>query len=143
MSKPLIYLASAYSHPDAVMREHRFITACRIAGAFMAKGHHIFSPIAHTHPIAVHTKLPVGWDFWQQYDYAILSRFDELWVVDMPGSSESKGMKAEIEYACTKKLPLRVVEEKNSTVYITSYNPEYHPGHWLAKIIRAVKWPMP
>ncbi len=48
----MIYLASPYSHPDAVVREYRFRAACQAAASVMRSGQHVFSPIAHSHAIA-------------------------------------------------------------------------------------------
>lgn len=47
----MIYLASPYSHPDPAVEELRFEAACEAACKLMQQGHHVFSPIAHTHPV--------------------------------------------------------------------------------------------
>ena len=45
-----------------------------LAGAaqLMAEGELIFSPISHTHPIALAGDLPTDWNYWESYDRAIL-----------------------------------------------------------------------
>lgn len=95
----MIYLATPYSHSDPAVMEARFDLACRIAGALMSAGHVVFSPIAHTHPIAVRCSLPRGFDFWQKYDEEMLAASDKLLVAMMDGWKESKGVSAEIEIA--------------------------------------------
>lgn len=101
MTKPnhaeLIYLATPYSHPDQAVMEARFDAACRVTGELMQQGRKAFSPIAHTHPIAVRCDLPRGWDFWHAYDLAMLQACTELIVVKMPGWEQSKGIAGEIE----------------------------------------------
>ena len=53
MGKPeLIYLASPYSDPDPWVKENRFLAVCTKAAKMMSEGAYVFSPIAHTHPIA-------------------------------------------------------------------------------------------
>lgn len=99
LKEKLFYLATAYSHPDESMREFRFRMACDVAGFLMAKGFNIFSPIAHTHPIAVRCELPKGWDYWGQYDQAVIARCDAMITLISPGWDVSKGMAAEIEIA--------------------------------------------
>lgn len=105
----LIYLASPYSHPDADVRQHRFERACQVAGGLMREGHHIFSPIAHTHSIAVQCDLPLGFDFWRQYDEEMIAACGELWVLMLPMWSQSKGVSAEIALAMLLGKPVRSV----------------------------------
>ena len=107
MNDGLIYLATAYSHPDRDVMEARFVQACQIAGRLMRAGHLVFSPIAHTHPIAIQCDLPRDWEFWQRYDLALLSACSPLLVVTMDGWRESRGIAGEIEIARTLGLPVR------------------------------------
>ena len=102
-----IYLASPYSDPDPDLREHRFRAACEKAGILMAAGHIVFSPIAHSHPIAKVCDLPKGWDFWEKYDRTFIEWCDELWVLMVPGWETSKGIAAEIEIAMIFNKPIR------------------------------------
>lgn len=105
----LIYLASPYSHPDPAVRLQRFETVCFVAANLMRDGVHLYSPIAHTHPIALKGELPLGWEFWEQYDRKILAACQELWVVMMDGWRESKGVAAEIKIAEEMGLPVKYV----------------------------------
>ncbi len=95
----MIYLASPYSHPDESMRVERFENACSAAAALMTKGQNVYSPIAHTHPIACYGELPKGWDFWEQYDRWFIERCDSVLVLQLPGWSDSRGVNAEIKMA--------------------------------------------
>ncbi len=94
MSK-LYYLATPYSHPDPLVRESRFDMACRVSGFLMAQGLNVFSPIAHTHPIACRCDLPKDFDFWEKYDRCILSRCTDVLLVMADGWMESRGVQAE------------------------------------------------
>ena len=91
----LIYLASPYSHPDPEVMRTRFMQACEAAAILMLAGNLIFSPIAHTHPIA-QFDLPKGWEFWEKYDRAFLDVCSSMIVLRLPGWKESKGIAAEI-----------------------------------------------
>jgi hypothetical protein len=73
----MIYLASPYSDADPAVEQARFDTVCRAAAAIMRQGLLVFSPIAHSHPIA-RFGLPKDWGFWQRYDSAFLARCDGL-----------------------------------------------------------------
>jgi nucleoside 2-deoxyribosyltransferase len=94
----MIYLASPYSHPDPAVREQRFRAACQAAVALLHAGRVVFSPIAHSHPLAQHG-LPGNWHFWERYDRAFLERCDEVLVLMLDGWEESVGVQAEIRIA--------------------------------------------
>ena len=106
----MIYLATPYSHPDPEVREVRFEHACVIAGELMHAGHLIFSPIAHTHPIAIRCDLPTDWAYWRRYDLGMLTMCDRLLVAKMEGWEESKGVQAEIEIAKDRGIPIEYLE---------------------------------
>lgn len=72
----------------------------------MRQGRHIFSPISHTHPIALAGSLPLGWDFWQAYDRAILRVCKRVIVLMLKGWKESKGVAGEIAIAEELGLPI-------------------------------------
>lgn len=106
----LIYLATPYSHEDHAVMEARFSKACEIAGELMQKGELVFSPIAHTHPIAVRCDLPRGWDYWHKYDFAMLQASGKLLVAKMEGWEQSKGIAGEIEIAKKLGIPVEFLE---------------------------------
>jgi hypothetical protein len=91
----LVYLASPYSHDDPAIREQRFHAACAKAAELMRAGVLLFSPIAHTHPIA-QFDLPKGWDFWERYDREYLDVCKALVVLTIDGWATSKGVCAEV-----------------------------------------------
>jgi len=65
----------------------------------MLQGHIVFSPIAHSHPIATRCSLPGKHDFWQEQNAAWLEWADELWVGMIEGWDQSVGIKWEVEKA--------------------------------------------
>jgi hypothetical protein len=95
----LIYLASPYSHPDPAVQQLRFEQVCKAAAEMMRTGLAVFSPIAHTHPIACAGELPGDWRFWERYDRAMLNACTELVVLKLDGWHVSKGVTAEVEIA--------------------------------------------
>lgn len=95
----LTYLASPYSHPDPAVREARFVAVCKVAGEMMGRGHVVYSPIAHSHPIAMHCDLPKDWLFWGKQDRTMIALCDRVVVLTIDGWQESTGVQAEIEYA--------------------------------------------
>ena len=106
----LIYLATPYSHPSERTRRSRYAAACRIAGELMAKGHVVFSPIAHSHGIACEVaELGLDFEAWAHQDLAMLGRCDLLVVVPMDGYLQSVGIAFEVEAATQKGLPVKVL----------------------------------
>jgi hypothetical protein len=103
----MIYLASPYSSPDQLVRLGRFNHVCRHAAKMMAGGGVVFSPIAHTHPIAEQGHLPTGWGYWEKVDRAFLAACTEMVVLRLPGWEQSKGVAAELKIAQEMGLPVR------------------------------------
>ena len=95
----MIYLATPYSHRDPAVKQARFEAVNKIAADLMRAGEHVFSPISHTHPIALAGDLPGGWDYWEAYDRVMLAACDTLIVLMLPGWIESTGVCAEIKIA--------------------------------------------
>lgn len=105
----MIYLASPYSDPNPEVKEQRFNDVCRAAAELMRRGILIFSPIAHTHPIA-NFGLPSGWEFWRQFDYHHIETSEQVWVLTLPGWADSVGVSAEVEIAKELGKPVRLVD---------------------------------
>ena len=107
MSEGITYLASPYSHPAAEIREWRFQAACQAAAHLMELGYIVYSPIAHTHPIAMAGKLPTDWEYWRRVDEAFLERCSKLIVLHIVGWDTSVGVQAEMKIAERLGLPIR------------------------------------
>lgn len=95
----LIYLACPYTHREKKVREQRFQIANRVAAEMMKRGLYVFSPISHTHPIAMAGDLPKDWEYWKEYDELMLSMCSMLLVITIKGWKESVGVQAEIKIA--------------------------------------------
>ena len=95
-----IYLATPYSDPDPEVQNRRFEQVNRVASLLMAKGYLVFSPISHTHPIALAGELPKEWGFWRDYDFTFIGDWaDAVFVLRLDGWAESIGVQAEIKLA--------------------------------------------
>jgi len=107
-----IYLACPYSHKDPKVKypfhweqikarilQARFNAVNQAAADLMARGHIVFSPISHSHPISVQCGLPGDWEFWRQFDESFIAWCDEVHVLQLPGWDRSSGVQAEMEIA--------------------------------------------
>ena len=109
MTKGLVYLATPYSDPDPAIREKRFQIVNKVAAKLMREGMFIFSPISHTHPIALAGELPTGFEYWEEYDICILSACKALYVLRQPGWEYSRGVHAEVCFAIANKIPVTYI----------------------------------
>ena len=125
MTGNLIYLASPYSHPSKDVVTKRFNDVCVACAKLMKMGIHIYSPIAHTHPVAMVGELPTSWDYWKVYDTKMLSACDELWVLTLDGWEESKGIAGEIE----------IMKEFNKPIWHISPNHIYDDRYMIHRYV--------
>ena len=109
-----IYIATPYTHDDIDVMQKRFEGVSRKAGELMLKGHIVFSPISHSHPIALEL-LNSGNDvvcdlaFWQKQDMPFIEWCDELYIMDVEGWNKSAGVQAEIKEARRLDKPITFV----------------------------------
>jgi hypothetical protein len=104
-----IYLATPYTGTPE-QEEERFQEACDIAGQLIRQGAHVFSPIAHSHPIATRSKLPIDHGFWIDFNRSWLEWADEVYVAKMRGWEQSRGVQWEVLYAREAGKPVKFLE---------------------------------
>lgn len=94
----MIYLASAYTHFDRKVMEERFEQVAMASAFLINKGHHIYSPIVHCHPLAIRFALRHDYEFWAQYNHSLIQAATEFWVFDDPYEAwrNSNGVKGEL-----------------------------------------------
>jgi hypothetical protein len=95
---PFAYLGTPYTkYKDGI--EAAFREASKLAARLLQAGIIVYSPIAHTHPIAIHGKLDAhDLSIWLPFDEAIMTRCDVLIVAHMDGWQDSKGIAYEIAF---------------------------------------------
>lgn len=99
------YLAQPYSCNP----EQAYLDALHYVGTSFAFGIMVYSPIIHNHPIAKLTNNPTDFHYWKDFDLSMLQRCDQLLVLDAPGWENSFGVKEEIAFAKTHKIPIKHV----------------------------------
>jgi hypothetical protein len=91
------YLASPYSKYERGL-EAAFAVACQAAALFVEAGIPVYSPIAHTHPIAVIGGInPLDHSIWLPFDHPMMVAAKGLIVLMADGWQDSYGMKVEID----------------------------------------------
>ncbi|HCE08748.1 MAG TPA: hypothetical protein DEQ40_09145 [Oxalobacteraceae bacterium] len=107
MSRPFVYVATPYSKYDGGL-DAAFVEACKATAELIRRGIAAYSPIAHTHPVAIHGCIdPLDHDRWMALDAAMMDAASELYVIKMPGWDQSKGVAIEIETFRAAGKPIR------------------------------------
>jgi hypothetical protein len=91
------YLASPYSkYPDGL--ENAFRDVCKSTAYLIGEGVKVYSPIAHTHPIAIHGGMdPLDHGIWLPADEPLMRAAHGLIICMMETWRESYGIGVEIE----------------------------------------------
>lgn len=79
------YLASTYSvHPNGLQKA--FLDACEFTAILIKAGVPVFSPIAHSHPVAIHGGIdPYSHDIWLPADKPLMDAAGGI-IVAMVGN---------------------------------------------------------
>lgn len=90
------YLATPYSRYP-LGRRAAFEMACRVAAHLLRAGVPVFSPIAHSHPIAERGDIdPADHAFWMRADRPMMEAARGLIVFKAVGYLESRGVQQEM-----------------------------------------------
>jgi hypothetical protein len=109
----LCYLATPYTKFEGGINLAFAMTA-ELAGRLLMRGVKVYSPICHTHPIAIHGGLdPLDHAIWLPFDQAMMERSDVLVVGMMAGWEKSFGIAHEIEYFTTAAKPVCYLDPSN------------------------------
>lgn len=94
----IVYLASPYTkYPAGLDAAWRGV--CEAAAELIRGGLSIYSPIAHSHPIALYGGIdPKDHALWMTQCHAMMRAASSCIVLKMPGYKESIGVNMEIEY---------------------------------------------
>lgn len=94
------YIASPYTHPDASIREARFLKVMDFT-AWLVNTYRMwaFSPIMHSHQMGLVHKLPHTFDFWLEWNHAMIVPCYGMIILQIEGWNSSKGVMEEISFA--------------------------------------------
>lgn len=93
----LVYVGTPYSrYPGGI--EPAFVDAAKLTARLMSEGLKVYSPIAHTHPLAIYGGLdPFDHSIWLPFDAAMMEKSDAMIVAMMAGWESSFGIRHEIQ----------------------------------------------
>lgn len=104
------YVATPYSrYPGGI--EEGFKAACECTGRLIARGVPVFSPIAHSHPIAQHAGIdPMSHDIWLEADRPFMEAAHGALVLKLPGWKTSVGVAHEIAFFEKAERPIHFLD---------------------------------
>lgn len=105
----MIYIASPYTHPVKEIRDRRYAEAVRYNAFLLKQGISAYSPIAHTHAMAQAFGLPVEFEFWQAFNFAMIRRCSAIHVLQLIGWNKSKGIDGETAFAALHNIPITYI----------------------------------
>jgi nucleoside 2-deoxyribosyltransferase len=108
-----IYLAIPYTYNP----ERSFKIANKICADLMSKGHVVFSPISHSHPVADYlpNELRTDSNWWMGQDLPFVEWADEVHVICIGEYGcnlieDSKGVQMELAHAKEKGKPIQIID---------------------------------
>lgn len=94
----LCYLATPYSKYVGGI-ECAFVDASKLAARLLRAGIKVYSPIAHTHPLALYGNIdPLDHAIWMPFDEAMMTVAQTLIVAHMDGWQDSFGISHEVKF---------------------------------------------
>lgn len=113
--KPLIYLATTYRiHPEGIAVA--YVEAAKLTARLIKDGHRVFSPIVHTHPIAVYGNMDAYSDAWLDIDGWMMDVCDQLWIANWDGAlTRSTGIAHERKEFEAQRKPIFVLNSETLT----------------------------
>ena len=77
----------------------------------------VHAPIVHCHEMAMKFNLPKDFQFWREYNFAMIRHANELIILTIPGWEESRGVREEAEFARTCGIPVTPLSPKDVDAY--------------------------
>ena len=102
----LCYLASPYTSDSADVMQERFSRTAMATAEFTRQGILIFSPILHSVPMVQCGCGGTTWDDWADYDTAFIKKCTQVFVLQLDGWKQSRGVTAEVEICRANGIPV-------------------------------------
>ena len=113
----VVYLACPYTDPDPAVRRQRFEVATAVAADLIRAGRIVYSPITMTHPIDMllaGESNTLGSEYWVAFDEAFMEMCSEIVVIRLYGWDRSNGVRREVEFFTSRKIPIQYMDPPHS-----------------------------
>lgn len=102
----MIYIASPYSSPILEAQQQRFEAVREFTRRMFKLGFAPFSPIVYAHEMARGNALPTDAQSWLVFNSQILRHAEAMYVLDLTGWQNSKGVTTEIKQCTALFIPI-------------------------------------
>lgn len=113
----MIFISAPYSSKDKVLESTRYRNICQYAAYLFANNKTSMSPVMMGHPCLEFEQMPGDFTFWKNYSFEVLSKCDELHVLQLDGWHESVGVAQETIYADNAEIPVKYVTVTDDNKY--------------------------
>jgi hypothetical protein len=101
----LYFVSSPYSDPKLEVKAERKNQTTMAVNALLKQGVYAITPLEKLEAVS-YGGLPDNFDFWGKYSLGLLEKCDGMIVLRLPGWDQSTGVKAEIAYAQSRRIPV-------------------------------------
>ena len=108
------YLAGPYTHKREDVRHLRYLILSQISHFLLDEGTFVFSPITHGHAIEMSKGgKPIDYTRWIIHGLDMLSKCEIMYVAQIPGWEESKGVQMELDFARLNNMLIQKISYDN------------------------------
>lgn len=93
----MIYVAAPFTSESPVTQSWRHERTCEFVSRMLSQGFHAFSPVCYCLPIAERNGWPTDAGRWHQFNMDVLRRCEAMYILQLPGWQNSKGVTIEIK----------------------------------------------
>lgn len=95
----MIYLASPYTHENPEIVKQRVNIAGQVSAKLLELGIHSISPVVYGQALIEHGQMTdSSWDYWGKFCGDIMDICDQMYILDIDGWNDSKGIIGETDY---------------------------------------------
>ena len=101
----MIYIAGPYWDPNPDVIEQRMKVVYAVIADLCEGGHHPITPML-MHAVVKEHNLPNDFEFWGALSLKLLGKCSSMYVLELPGWKNSKGLTAEIKFCKEHDIPV-------------------------------------
>lgn len=105
----MLYIASPYSHPEAAVRNARYLAAFKYTTQCLHQGLIAFSPIVYGHQFALLENMPTDHIWWLEFNEHMLAASTEIHLLKLDGWQMSRGVAHELNFADRHGIPVKEI----------------------------------
>jgi hypothetical protein len=102
----MIFISSPFSSPLPAVQQARYERVMEFTSIMLGSGYQVFSPIVYCVPMAQRFNLPGDAAHWAKFNIEFLRQSEAMFLLQLPGWDQSKGVQMEMRLAKTLFIPV-------------------------------------